>query len=140
MVGYKSERYRHIGWASAKLDDAVNFLPARLSGVMIVFSALLLGKRWKNSLRLLRRDHGKHESPNSAWPEAAMSGVLGVQLGGWNYYLGQPIEKPFIGERQKELDLEDIREAWKILYLASLGMLLFSILLAWAVGDYFYWR
>jgi adenosylcobinamide-phosphate synthase len=131
MVGYKNGRYRHVGWASAKLDDVANFLPARLSGLMIVFSTFLLGKPWKNSLRLLRRDHAKHNSPNSAWPEAAMSGALSVQLGGLNYYFGQPIEKPFIGERQKELDRGDVREAWKILYISSFCMLLLSIFLSW---------
>jgi adenosylcobinamide-phosphate synthase len=134
MVGYKHERFRHIGWASAKLDDAANFIPARLSGFIIVFSALLLGKPWRNALRILGRDRRKHESPNSAWPEAAVAGTLGVQLGGLNYYFGQPSQKPFIGDRQKVLDLRDVREAWKLLYLSSFGMLLLSLLLCW-VGE-----
>ncbi|MBI5967501.1 MAG: cobalamin biosynthesis protein CobD [Deltaproteobacteria bacterium] len=140
MVGYKNERYRHIGWASAKLDDAVNFIPARLSGYLIVFSALLLGKPWKDSLSILKRDRRKHESPNSAWPEAAMAGALGVQLGGLNYYFSQPSRKPFIGDRKKELDFKDVREAWKILYLSSLSMLFLSLFISWAVTNILSWR
>jgi len=137
MVGYKNERYRHIGWASAKLDDAVNFIPARLSGFIIVFSARLLGKPWKDSLLTLKRDRRKHESPNSAWPEAAMAGALGVRLGGLNYYFGQPSHKPFIGDGKKDLELADVREAWKILYLSSFFMVLFSLFLSWAGGKVF---
>jgi adenosylcobinamide-phosphate synthase len=134
MVGYKNERYRNIGWASAKLDDAANFIPARLSGFIIVFSALLLRRPWRDSLGILGRDRRRHESPNSAWPEAAMAGTLGVQLGGLNYYFGQRSQKPFIGDRKKELDPTDVRQAWKILYLSSFCMLLLSLLLIW-IGE-----
>jgi len=137
MVGYRNERYRYIGWASAKLDDAVNFIPARLSGMLIVISAFLLRRPWKDALRILWRDRRKHESPNSAWPEAAMAGTLGVQLGGLNYYFGQPSQKPFIGDPRKKLDLGQVREAWKVLYLSSLAMLLFSLLLTWSMGEVF---
>ena len=140
MVGYKNERYRHIGWASARMDDAANFIPARLSGLIIVLSALFLRKPWMDSWRILMRDRGKHESPNSTWPETAMAGALGVRLGGLNYYFGQPSQKPFIGDPKKELAFTDVREAWKILYLSSFWMLLFSLLLAWAARDFFYWR
>jgi adenosylcobinamide-phosphate synthase len=137
MVGYKNERYRNIGWASAKLDDAANFIPARLSGLIIVLSSFLLRKPWRNSLRILWRDRRKHESPNSAWPEAAMAGALGVQLGGLNYYFGQPSQKPFIGDRKKEIEMTDVRESWKILYLSSFGILLFSLFMAWATREVF---
>jgi adenosylcobinamide-phosphate synthase len=137
MVGYKNERYRNIGWASAKLDDAVNFIPARLSGFIIIISAFFLRRPWRDALRILWRDRKNHESPNSAWPEAAMAGTLGVQLGGLNYYFGQRSQKPFIGDHKKEIELTDVRESWKILYLSSLGMLLFSLFLTWAVGEVF---
>jgi adenosylcobinamide-phosphate synthase len=137
MVGYKNERYRHIGWASARLDDAANFIPARLSGFIIILSAFLLRRPWRDALGILWRDRKNHESPNSAWPEAAMAGTLGVRLGGLNYYFGERSQKPFLGDRKKPLDLMDVREAWKILYLSSFGMLLFSLLLTWAVGQVF---
>lgn len=135
MVGYKNERYRHIGWASAKLDDAANFIPARISGLAIAFSSYILRKSWKDSRRILLRDHGKHESPNSAWPEAAMAGALGVQLGGLNYYFGQPSPRPFIGDRRKPVERDDVREAWKILYLSSFLMLCLSLLTAGIMGN-----
>ncbi len=131
MVGYKNERFIWIGWASARLDDLANFLPARISGLLIALSALMLGKPWRTSLRILRRDHAKHESPNSAWPEAAMSGALEIQLGGLNYYFGLPVQKPLIGERKKEITRQDVREAWKILYFVSAGMLLLALILHW---------
>jgi adenosylcobinamide-phosphate synthase len=137
MVGYKKERFRHMGWASARLDDAANFIPARLSGGLVVISAFLLGKPWRDSLEILRRDRRQHQSPNSAWPEAATAGALGVQLGGLNYYGGQPSPKPFIGNRKKDLDLGDVREAWKILYLSSFGMLFLALLLNWAMEGFF---
>ncbi|OGP48746.1 MAG: cobalamin biosynthesis protein CobD [Deltaproteobacteria bacterium RBG_13_51_10] len=137
MVGYKKERFRHMGWASARLDDAANFIPARLSGGLVVISAFLLGKPWRDSLEILRRDRRQHQSPNSAWPEAATAGALGVQLGGLNYYGGQPSPKPFIGNRKKDLDFGDVREAWKILYLSSFGMLLLALLLNWAMEGFF---
>lgn len=137
MVGYKKERFRHMGWASARLDDAANFIPARLSGGLVVISAFLLGKPWRDSLEILRRDRRQHQSPNSAWPEAATAGALGVQLGGLNYYGGQPSPKPFIGNRKKDLDLGDVRDAWKILYLSSFGMLLLALLLNWAMEGFF---
>lgn len=137
MVGYKKERFRHMGWASARLDDAANFIPARLSGGLVVISAFLLGKPWRDSLEILRRDRRQHQSPNSAWPEAATAGALGVQLGGLNYYGGQPSPKPFIGNLKKDLDLGDVRDAWKILYLSSFGMLLLALLLNWAMEGFF---
>lgn len=134
MVGYKNERLRHIGWASAKLDDAANFLPARLSGLLIALAALVLGKSWRESLRVLRRDRRKHESPNSAWPEAAMAGALGLRLGGLNSYFGEPGRKPFIGDPRKTFDPGDVRAAWKILYLSSFLMLILALLLNVAVS------
>jgi adenosylcobinamide-phosphate synthase len=127
MVGYKDEKYRHIGWASARLDDAANFLPARLSGFLIALSSSILGGPGKDSLRILLRDHARHPSPNSAWPEAAMAGALGIQLGGLNYYFGQPQEKPLIGDRKKVIERRHVREAWKILYLSSFLMLLLAL-------------
>ena len=137
MVGYKDEKFRRIGWASARLDDAANFLPARLSGFLIVLSSSILGGPGKDSLRILLRDHARHPSPNSAWPEAAMAGALGVQLGGLNYYLGQPGQKPFIGDRIRDLLRKDVRGAWKILYLSSFLMLLLALAMSWFLEGFF---
>lgn len=125
MLGYKNAKYRHLGWASAKLDDVVNFIPARLSGLIIVISCAILRKPWQESLRILLRDHQRHDSPNSGWPEAAMAGALGLQLGGINYYFGEAHQKPYLGDKKKNFQITDIREAWKILFLSSLLMFLF---------------
>jgi adenosylcobinamide-phosphate synthase len=137
MVGHRTERYRHLGWASARLDDLANFFPARISGFFIVLSSSILRKPWKESWCILMRDRRKHESPNSAWPEAAMAGALGVQLGGLNYYFGQPSPKPPIGDRIRPVGREDVKEAWKILYLSSFFMLLAALGLAWVAGSFF---
>jgi adenosylcobinamide-phosphate synthase len=100
MVGYRNEKYINFGWFSAKMDDLFNYIPARISGLMIVISSLiLLGIcSAKNSLRVMLRDGRKHISPNSGIPEASMAGALGIRLGGPNYYGGVFVDKPYIGE------------------------------------------
>lgn len=125
MLGYKHEKFLHLGWASAKLDDLANFIPARISGLIIILSALFLGKPWREALKIMGRDHKNHDSPNSGWPEAALAGALGLQFGGINYYFGQPRRKPFIGEGKREFHLNHVAEAWKILFLSSFLMFIF---------------
>lgn len=98
MVGYKNERYLHFGWSSARLDDAANYIPARLAGLLIVTSAFILGYNWTVSLKTMIADGRKHPSPNSGVPEAAVAGALGVVLGGASTYSGAVSEKPLIGE------------------------------------------
>jgi adenosylcobinamide-phosphate synthase len=96
--GYKNQRYLYFGWASARLDDLVNFIPARLAGVGLVASALLCGLDWRGAWRIYRRDRKNHASPNSGHPEAAAAGALGLQLGGGSSYFGQPVTKPTMGD------------------------------------------
>jgi adenosylcobinamide-phosphate synthase len=102
MFGYKNERYLQFGSCAARLDDVINFLPARISGLSLVLAALLCRPAcrsdMKNSFRVLVRDRQQHSSPNSGWPEAAMAGALGIQLGGESSYFGKPAEKPTIGD------------------------------------------
>jgi adenosylcobinamide-phosphate synthase len=106
--GYKNERYRDFGWAAARLDDLVNYLPARLTAVIVPAAAILAGLNARNSIKILFRDAGKHPSPNSGYLEAAMAGALGVQLGGLNYYFGQPSERPTMGDPLRPLESRDI--------------------------------
>ncbi|MGE5529336.1 MAG: adenosylcobinamide-phosphate synthase CbiB [Patescibacteria group bacterium] len=120
MVGYMNERYRHLGRAAAKLDDVLNYLPARLSGVLIPLAAFCRGKGFRRSFQTMLRDRRKHASPNSAYPEAAVAGALGVRLGGTNIYFGRPVEKPTIGEALKELEPRDIPDTAGIMFTASL--------------------
>ncbi len=98
MVGYKNQRYRRFGWAAARLDDVANFIPARLTLLLIPLAALLTGHRGGQSLRTGWRDGRKHPSPNAGWAEAAMAGALQVQLGGVSTYQGVPSEKPLLGD------------------------------------------
>ncbi len=133
MIGHRDERYEHFGWASARLDDLANWVPARLTAVLIVAAAGLVAQRLdvvNASWRILRRDGHRHPSPNSGRPEAAMAGALGVQLGGVNYYDGRPSERPRLGDPGRALTVQDIRRARHISIATSvLGVLLAALVL-----------
>ncbi len=98
MVGYRNAKYRHFGWASARLDDLAALIPARLAWLLIGLAAWIAGERPRNALRIGWRDGRKHPSPNAGWGEAAMAGALGIQLGGPATYGGVPGFKPLLGE------------------------------------------
>src|SRR3989338_3856170 len=119
MVGYKNEKYKDFGWASAKMDTLANFIPARLSALFLPLASLLAGKDALNSWRIARRDGRKNPSPNSGIPEAAIAGALGVQLGGLNYYDSKANLKPFIGDGIFALEAGHIKESVKISYISS---------------------
>jgi adenosylcobinamide-phosphate synthase len=116
MVGYRNERYRDFGMVAARLDDVANWLPARLTMLLLVGSALLLGLDWRQAWMLSWRDGPKHPSPNSGWPEAAVAGSLGVQLGGLNYYQGQPSWRAQLGDPKVALEPGHIKAAIRMLY------------------------
>ena len=126
MVGYMDEKYRDIGWSSAKLDDVLNFIPARLTALLMALAARLTGLDGKNALRIVRRDHANHKSPNSAWSEAAAAGALHIQLGGTHLYFGKPVEKPTIGDDDRPAEEEDIRKVNRLLYVTSGLMMLIA--------------
>ena len=131
MLGYKNERYQYFGTAAARLDDAAGFIPARLSGLLLVAAAGLTGMDAANAWRIFCRDRYAHKSPNSAQSESAVAGALGVQLAGDAVYGGQVVHKPFIGDPLREIEEEDIRRANKLMYAASgLGLGLAAVLLA----------
>lgn len=119
MVGYKNERYLLFGWASARFDDLINLIPARLTGVLMVLVAPLAGLSGVSALRIMNRDGRNHSSPNSGIPEAAAAGALGVQLGGTNVYFGKPVAKPTIGDPGKPLSVEAWRGAVRLMYGAE---------------------
>lgn len=129
MVGYKNERYKTFGWASAKIDDAANYIPARLAALLIPIAAWCCGKSGTHALRIAWRDGRKNPSPNSGIPEAAMAGALGVQLGGLNFYSGQPTNKPYIGDDHKPLSLDDVTDSIQITYATSALALLLGVLM-----------
>ena len=131
MLGYKNERYQYFGTVAARLDDAAGFIPARLSGLLLVAAAGLTGMDAANAWRIFCRDRYAHKSPNSAQSESAVAGALGVQLAGDAVYGGQVVHKPFIGDPLREIEAEDIRRANKLMYAASgLGLGLAAVLLA----------
>jgi adenosylcobinamide-phosphate synthase len=103
MIGYKNERYIRFGWAAARIDDVANYIPARITAGLIVLSAFLLRLRWRAAVSTVLRDARLQPSPNSGYPEAALAGALGVRLGGLNYYFGRPVQKPFLGDADAEL-------------------------------------
>ena len=119
MVGYMDEKYRDIGWSSARLDDLLNYIPARLTALLMVCAAYLTGLDGKNALRIVRRDHANHKSPNCAWSEAAAAGALHIQLGGTHEYFGKPVEKPTIGDADRPAEPIDIRRANRLLYVTG---------------------
>jgi len=128
MVGYKNDRYRELGFVSARMDDVANFIPARISWLLFSLSAFLMGCNGKSAFTVGWRDRYQHKSPNSAWSEATVAGALGVQLGGPSNYFGQLVEKPWIGDFLREIEPEDIGQSTRLMYLTStLALLLFSL-------------
>ena len=128
MIGHREAHYEHFGWASARLDDVANWVPARVAAALIVLAAGLTAGHWqpmRDSWRILLRDGRRHPSPNSGRPEAAMAGALGVQLGGVNYYDGQAQERPRMGDDRKTVSPGDIAYASRIMLVSyGLGLLL----------------
>lgn len=121
MIGYRNETYGYFGKIAARLDDAVNFIPSRISAYAMVVSAFLLGKEFsgRRAWRIYRRDNRKHASPNSAQTESACAGALGIRLAGDAVYSGRVVHKPYIGDALRKAEPEDIRRANRLLYLAS---------------------
>ena len=136
MIGYKNERYKDFGWAAARLDDLANYIPARITGILIIVAAFIINNIWARhrlaptfAFKIMFRDGRNHSSPNSGFPEAAMAGALGVQLGGPSYYFGKLVSKPTIGEQKRQMMAEDIKNSVRIMYAASLLAILLALLL-----------
>lgn len=119
MFGYKNEKYMEFGYFPAKLDDVFNYIPARLTAILIIASSVVLRLDYKNSLKIYKRDKNNHSSPNSAHPESAVAGALGLSLGGANYYFGKLVEKPTIGDSINKIKIFDVYKTNKILYLVT---------------------
>jgi len=118
MIGYKNDRYMEFGRVAARLDDVVNYLPSRISAMLMIAACTVLGKDYNgaNAYRIYRRDRFQHASPNSAQTESACAGALSVRLAGNASYFGVVHEKPFIGDATREIELEDIARANRLLY------------------------
>lgn len=127
MVGYKNEKYLYFGWFSAKLDDLVNYLPARISVFLIPLASILVRQRGLRALRIIFRDGKKSPSPNAGIPEAGFAGSLGIQLGGANFYQGVKEYRPILGEKLKEISPKDILKAIRLSYAVSILMFLVGL-------------
>jgi len=119
MVGYLNEKYRDIGWSSAKLDDVLNYIPARICGWLMCIGAFFVKLDGKNAIRIMKRDHANHLSPNCAWSESAAAGAMHIQLGGTHTYFGKVVEKPTIGDDDRPVEKRDILRANRLLYVSS---------------------
>ena len=134
MVGYKNEKYLHFGRAAAKTDDALNYLPSRLSALLMIFAARLLKFDSKGAARIWRRDRRRHASPNSAQTEAACAGALGIRLAGPISYFGELREKPFIGDDTRLAEPQDIVRANRLMYATSALTLIAALLFRICLG------
>jgi adenosylcobinamide-phosphate synthase len=129
MIGYKNEKYLYFGRAAAKTDDFVNWLPSRISAILMIAACPLCRLDRKNAFRIFRRDRFKHASPNSAQTESVCAGALRVRLAGDATYGGIVHKKEFIGDPIREIEPKDVDRAGKLMYVASLFMLLIGILI-----------
>lgn len=133
MVGYLDEKYRDIGWSSARLDDVLGYIPARLCALLMCVAAGLTRLDMARALATVRRDHANHKSPNCAWSEAAAAGALGIQLGGTHMYFGKPVVKPTIGDALREPEPVDIDRTNRLMFVASGLLVIVIALIALAV-------
>ncbi len=134
MVGYKQEPYRTFGWASARMDDAANFVPARLTAVFLSLGSPLVSGRVRDGFRSIRLFASLHPSPNAGWPESAAAGALGLTLGGPAVYFGQKVDKPFLGDGARLPTPVDIAAASKLAVFASLVFTALSALAAFLLS------
>ena len=121
MVGYQNEEYLYFGRAAAKLDDVLNFIPARISAVLMIAASFAAGSSFsaKGALAVYRRDRRKHASPNAAQTESVCAGALGIQLAGDASYFGRIVKKPYIGEKLRQVEYEDIRRVNHLMYITA---------------------
>lgn len=121
MVGYKNDRYLYFGRAAARLDDFVNYIPARISACLMILAAFCGGSCFsgKRAWKIYRRDRRNHASPNSAQTEAVCAGALGIRLAGDASYFGRMVKKPYIGDALRKVEYEDIKRANRLMYLTA---------------------
>lgn len=129
MLGYMNDRYRYIGYFPAKIDDVFNYIPARITGVLMCLVSPLINGNIKHSFKIMIRDRKNHKSPNCAYPEGAVAGALNIKLGGANNYFGKIVEKPTIGDAKIELESVHIIDTIKIMYFSEVLFYLFYLII-----------
>ena len=129
MVGYKNEKFMYFGKFSARLDDVFNFIPARISAMLMIIATFILRLNAKNAIKIYIRDRYNHLSPNSAHTEAVCAGALGLQLGGASTYKGKVVEKKTIGDNIKNASINDILLANKLMYVSTIILIIILLIL-----------
>ena len=134
MIGYKNDKYLYFGRPAAKLDDALNYIPARITSMLFFASAWILGFDYRNAIRMVQRDADKHPSPNGGYAEAAVAGALHIRLGGVNSYFGKESFRAYMGDPIQELAPMHIMGAIRLMYTATVLFLLFAYAVLHAIG------
>lgn len=133
MLGYKNERYMDLGYFPAKIDDVFNYIPARLTAILMNLSSVFRFNVARG-FKIMIRDRKNHNSPNAAYPEGTVAGLLGIELGGDSYYNGKLVPKPTMGDRTREITKKDIRHSIEIMYRSEVLMLaLYIIIMMWSL-------
>jgi len=132
MIGYRTERYFYFGKFAARLDDVFNFLPARLTALVMIVAASLLKLRARLAAKVVWRDHANHLSPNAGYPEAALAGAFGIRLGGPSTYFGKQVAKPYIGEEATPVKIEMLKEARSLCLVTAILSLVIFVLMSTA--------
>lgn len=126
MIGYKNERYLYFGRFAARLDDIMNYIPARIGGLLFIIAAFLLRYQWRDAWRMMRRDAAKHPSPNGGYAEATVAGALSIRLGGYNSYFGKTTFRAYMGDAIQVLVPNHIRRAVYLMYIVT-GMAVLAV-------------
>lgn len=134
MIGYKNDRYRYFGRFAARLDDVLNYVPARLGAVLFIFAAAVLRCDWKAAWHMVRRDASKHPSPNGGYAEAAVAGALGIRLGGYNSYFGKTTFRAYMGDARDDLAPRHIRQAVRLMYAVTWAAAVLAAGYCWQVA------
>lgn len=127
MLGYMNEKYMDLGYFPAKIDDVFNYIPARITGLLMCIGSIFRFDA-KNGFKIMIRDRKSHKSPNASYPEGTVAGLLGIQLGGSNTYHGKIVEKPTIGDQIKRITKEDIKRTIEIMYRSEVLLLLIYLI------------
>ncbi|WP_303685181.1 cobalamin biosynthesis protein CobD/CbiB, partial [Anaerovibrio lipolyticus] len=124
MVGYKNDRYIYFGRVAARADDVLGYIPARITGLLFVVSAFILGYDGKKAWKILRRDASKHPSPNGGWAEATVAGALHIRLGGFNSYFGKVHFREYMGDPIEEIGFDHIMKTIRLMYTDTILFLI----------------
>ena len=140
MLGYHNDRYEYFGKAAAKMDDVFNYIPARVSALLMIGASFIMGKEYsgKDAVRIFKRDRYNHKSPNSAQTESVLSGALRVRLAGDASYFGKVVKKPFIGDDIRPVEKRDIKRACRLMYATETLCVIVLMVLALAICIAYY--